>query len=56
MSVSKCHKNPVYVECGHEGMSYYVCSFCFLACEIVNQRTDVLSEEDVNQCNPCPPS
>jgi len=46
MSVSKCHKNPVYVECGHEGMSYYVCSFCFLACDIVNQRNDILSDKD----------
>lgn len=33
MIVSKCHKERVEVECGNEGVSFYVCEKCHKPCD-----------------------
>lgn len=36
MVVSRCHKAPVWVYCGNEGTSFYVCCHCDRACDTMD--------------------
>jgi len=36
MIVSRCCKEKVWVQCGHEGASYYVCGKCDVPCDTVS--------------------
>lgn len=36
MIKSRCHKADVYVYCGNEGTSFYVCKHCDCACDVTS--------------------
>ena len=39
MIKSRCHKAPVWVYCGNEGTSFYVCGKCDHACDTMFDST-----------------
>lgn len=39
MIKSRCHKADVWVYCGNESTSFYVCSHCDQACDTMSHST-----------------
>lgn len=50
MTLSRCCKVPVWVYCGNEGTSFYVCERCDRACDTIapkefNHNMEVIDAE-----------
>lgn len=46
MLVSRCHKAPLWVQSGGEGVSYYVCYVCGCPCDAMIERVENVSRND----------
>lgn len=47
MIVSRCCRSTVWVYCGNEGTSFYVCEKCAIACDTLFSL-DLTTTDDVN--------
>jgi len=49
MIKSRCHQANVFVYCGHEGTSFYVCSHCDKDCDTISQGYDQGEDYDTGR-------
>lgn len=53
MVISRCCKKPVYVYCGGEGTSFYLCGRCDMPCDTLCEAT-LIKDDDYDELGDVP--